>query len=100
MRVFEVFYDVLITLYMLTWVVRFLVKRTNFFVSVLCLLTMSAGLASHRNGSTALFWAGFLLALFWTNGGGGWLRRRASSVSDALTDVARAAFRRDASASS
>lgn len=100
MRAFETVYMVIVTLYMLTWVARFLVKRTNFFASVLCLLVMSAGLVSHRDGSTALFFAGFMLAMFWTNGGGGWLRRKASSVSAALTDVANAAVRRDVQSSS
>lgn len=100
MRIFDVAYDVIITLYMLMWVARFLRRQTNFFVSVLCLLSMSAGLASRRDGSTALFWAGFALAMFWTKGGGGWLRRRTAKLSAALTDVARAAFRRDISASS
>ncbi len=100
MRAFEIAYGVFVTLYMLTWVVRFLARRTNFFISVLCLLSMSAGLVSHRDGSTALFWAGFLLATFWTNGGGDWTRRGAASLSAALTEVARASFRRDVSTSS
>jgi hypothetical protein len=96
---FQVIYTAVWILYMLTWVARLLTRRTNFFVSVLCLLAMSAGLASHRGGSTALFWAGFAVATLWTNGGGPWLRRRTAPAAAAMTEVARAALRRDVSAS-